>query len=66
MFSSITFISVLEYTDMSIFDFAMSNLFALAILNPEKIFNHFSYFNLHVNFNCLLGRCGDQLLIVCY
>jgi len=50
-----------------IFDFGMMNLFAFAMFfEPKEIFNHFSYFDLHVNFNCLLGRCGDRILIVCY
>lgn len=50
-----------------IFDFAMMNLFAFAMMyEPYEIFNHFSYFNSHVDFNCLFGRCGDRLLIVCY
>lgn len=67
MNSSITIIPVFPtYMITNIFDFAMANLFCFAIMfNPEEIFDYFTR-NRMTDFDCLFGRCGDRLLIVCY
>ena len=47
----------------NIFNFAMANLFCFVVFEPKEIFD---YFKVMDKFDCLLGRCGDRLLVVCY
>lgn len=67
MNNSVIITQIPSYQSKDIFNFAMNNLFCFCMMfEPKEIFDYFSYFNMNVNFNCLLGRCGDLLLIVCY